>query len=305
MTKMKTKKESSLRVLRPFDPWNSPLCTCPFKYSLNPYTGCSHMCLYCYATSYIGIKESIPKRNFIKNLVHDLKRTNPLVPINIGTSSDPYPPEESIYKLTRKALTVLAEIGRKVLITTKGTILRRDINIMKRGNVAVTPTITTLDEKLAKMIEPKAPSPKERLNVISSLVSNNIPVGVRVDPIIPYVNDDNKDMEELVANLAGLGVNFIVTSTYKAKPDNLVRMKKGLGELGERLYRLYKNKGIKVQGYIYLPRGMRETLLNPIIKSAKKHGIEYATCREGLTAKDWFNAPSCDGIFHLLPTKTK
>ena len=297
-------KEGSLRVLKPFDPWNSPLCTCPFKYSLNPYTGCSHMCLYCYATSYIGVKKSVPKKNFIKNLIHDLQKTDPLVPINMGTSSDPYPPEESIYKLTRRALKILVSIGRKVLITTKGVIVKRDIDILKKGNVAITPTITTLDDNLAKTIEPGAPPPSKRIETLGILTSNDIPVGVRVDPIIPYVNDDEKEIEKLIGRLSELGVSFVVTSTYKAKLDNLARMRRGLGNIGEKIYNLYKNKGVRVQGYLYLPKEMRERLLRPVIKSAKKYGIKYATCREGLVTKEWFNAPSCDGT-HLIPLRIK
>ncbi len=297
-------KRTSLRVLKPFDPWRSPLCTCPFKYSLNPYTGCSHMCLYCYATSYIGLRKSIPKKNFLKNLIHDLSRTDPHVPINMGTSSDPYPPEEKIYLLTRKALKLFSYLGRRVLITTKGVIAIRDIDIMKNGNVAVTPTITVLDERVAKLIEPGAPPPHQRLYLVKELIKNNIPVGVRVDPIIPFVNDNENDIENLIGNLAELGVRFIVTSTYKAKPDNLARMRRGLGDVGEKLYNLYRSMGTRVQGYLYLPRNMRENLLRPVIKYAKYYGMEYATCREGLTSKEWFNAPSCDGT-HLIPLRVK
>jgi DNA repair photolyase len=262
------------------------------------------MCLYCYATSYIGLKKSTPKKNFIKNLVHDIPLTEPWVPINMGTSSDPYPPEEAQFKLTRRALEILIRAGRRILITTKGTIIRRDIDIIKKGNVAVTPTITTLDDKMAKVIEPGAPPPSERLEVSRKLIQAGIPVGVRVDPIIPYVNDDEKEIEELIGKLAEIGVKFVVTSTYKAKPDNLARMRRGLGELGEKIYRLYRDKGIKLYGYLYLPEEMRKRILSPVIRYAKYYGMEYATCREGLTTKEWFNAPSCDGT-HLIPLRLK
>ena len=294
-----------LRVITPFDPWGSPLCTCPFKYSLNPYTGCSFRCLYCYATSYIGLRDSTPKRNFIRNLVHDVKTLPPGALINIGTSSDPYPPEENLFKLTRRALEVLVPLGFRVLITTKGVLVTRDVDIIARGNVAVTPTVTTLDERVARVIEPNAPKPLERVTAIEVLAREGVPVGVRVDPIIPYVNDDPYDIEELVCRLKDAGAVFIVTSTYKAKPDNLARMRRGLNELdniGEKIYKLYKERGVKVGGYTYLPRELRESLLRPVIEASKRCGLEYATCREGFTGREWFNARSCDGS-HLIPSR--
>jgi DNA repair photolyase len=293
-----------LRVLRPFDPWRNPLCTCPPKYSLNPYTGCSFMCLYCYATSYIGRRPSTPKKRFIENLVHDLNIVSPSILVNIGTSSDPYPPEEMRYRLTRKSLELMLPRGIRILITTKGIIPPEDIELIKKGNVAVTPTITTLDPRVASVIEPNAPPPSERIELVRALSKNSIPVGVRVDPIIPFVNDDPHEIEELVCRLASAGARFIVTSTYKAKPDSLSRLRRALGDTGERIYKLYREKGVQLYGYRYLPRPLREKILKPVVNAARKCGLRYATCREGLTSKEWFNAPSCDGS-HLIPLRVK
>jgi len=108
-------------LLAPFDPWKSPLCTCPFKLSLNPYTGCSFKCVYCYATAYIGLRDSEPKKDFKRRLARDLARWPPPTLVNIGTSSDPYPPIERFYGLTRSALEELLPRGYRVLVTTKGT----------------------------------------------------------------------------------------------------------------------------------------------------------------------------------------
>lgn len=291
-----------LRLIRPFDPWGSPLCTCPFKYSLNPYTGCSFKCLYCYATAYIGEKTSTPKPGYLRALLRDLRRIPPNSVINIGTSSDPYPPEEERFKLMRVTLELLVPLGRRLLITTKGTLVTRDVDLIAKGNVAVTPTITMLDERLASRVEPGAPSPNARIEALHRMAEAGIPVGVRVDPIIPYVNDDPSEIEELVCRVATAGAQFVVTSTYKARPDNLSRMRRGLGDVGERIYRLYRSLGVRVGGYLYLPRRMRETLLRPVIHAASRCGLEYATCREGLTSREWFNARSCDGS-HLIPAR--
>ena len=227
------------------------------------------------------------------------------MPINIGTSSDPYPPEEIVYRLTRRALEILVPLGRRVLITTKGTLYaRRDLGLIRKGNVAVTPTITTLSSHIALLIEPGAPHPRARLEALRAAARSGVPVGVRIDPIIPYVNDDPFELESLVEEVAGAGARFIVTSTYKAKPDNFRRLLSSLGSgAARRLKELYAS-GERIQGYRYLPKALREKLLAPVVRAARRQGLEYATCREGLTGREWFNAASCDGT-HLIPLRVK
>ncbi|MBS7629611.1 radical SAM protein, partial [Candidatus Bathyarchaeota archaeon] len=89
-------------VIGPFDPWSSKMCTCPKKYSLSPYTGCSHRCLYCYITSYISNPfEARPKKEFLKRLTYELERIDRRVPICMASSSDPYVHIESKLGLTR------------------------------------------------------------------------------------------------------------------------------------------------------------------------------------------------------------
>lgn len=293
-------------LLALFDPWKSSLCTCPFKLSLNPYTGCSFKCLYCYATAYIGLRDSGPKKDFVRRLRREAAKWPPTVPINIGTSSDPYPPEEASYGLTRAALEVLVPQGRRILITTKGTLYaKRDLDLISAGNVAVTPTITTLDKSISAIIEPGAPTPGSRIEAVRAAALRGVPVAVRVDPIIPHVNDDPYEIGRLIEELAGAGAKMIITSTFKARPDSLSRLRRYLGSgLGEKIYKLYKEYGVRVQGYLYLPKQMRENLLEPVIRAAKRMGLEYATCREGLEGPEWFNARSCDGT-HLIPARLR
>lgn len=287
------------KVLRLFDPWRSPLCTCPIKYSLHPYTGCSHKCLYCYATSYIGLKESKPKDKFIDNLRKDLDKANKNIVVELSTSSDPYPPVEEKLLLTRVTLEELFKKGFKVLITTKSSLVTRDIDLLMANRSAVMITITTLDEKLSKIIEPGAPSPIERLKALKELSSRGIPVGARIDPIVPFVNDDPEELSLLVEKLHEAGVKHIVTSTYKAKPDNYRRITTALQELEGKLKNLYFNQKIIVSGYYYLPKDIRMNLLRPVINAARNLGLSYATCREGFVTKELFSARSCDGS-HLI-----
>ncbi len=294
-----------LSVVSLFDPWDSPLCYCPIKYSLNPYTGCSIGCHYCYATAYIGLKPSTVKRDLVRRVKRDILKLPQGAIINLGTSSDPYPPEEEALGVTRVVLEILVPLGFKVLITTKGVgYAYRDLDLVSKGNVAVTPTITMLDPGKARLVEPFAPTPQERIVAVKRASKAGVPVGVRVDPIIPYVNDDQDEIRELVSRLAEAGARFIVTSTYKARPDNLARMREALGPEGEKLYRLYREKGVRLHGYMYLPEEMRKRLLRPVVEEARRLGLEYATCREGFKGREWFNAGSCDGS-HLIPLRVK
>ncbi|MDI6639569.1 MAG: hypothetical protein QMD78_01965, partial [Methanocellales archaeon] len=88
-------------VIRKFDPWGDPLCTCPPKYSFSPYTGCSHRCAYCYITSYIpNAFNCRPKKDLLKRVKKDVSKVDLAIPISISNSSDPYPPEEKDVLLT-------------------------------------------------------------------------------------------------------------------------------------------------------------------------------------------------------------
>ncbi len=289
-------------IIRRFDPWKGQLCTCPPKYTLNPYTGCSHMCLYCYATSYIGRRRSLPKKDAIRRVLSDLKKIDKSLIINLSTSSDPYPPEEASQNLTRRILEILTRAGCRVLITTKGTLFERDIDILREGATAIMITITTLDKDLARILEPGAPSPEERLKALEKASRENIPVGVRIDPVIPYLNDDPKELKQLVRVVVSSGAQHITTSTYKAKPDNFKRITQAFPELEEKLKNLYYKESEIINGYRYLRREIRKRILKPIIEEAEKLGITYATCREGIP--EYRKAPSCDGS-HLINVRRR
>lgn len=299
----KTRRKRRLpegRLIRVFDPWSSPLCTCPLKYSLNPYTGCSHFCLYCYATSYIGVKPSTPKQGYKRLLLRDLPVINPALHIDISTSSDPYPPEEEQHRLTRWTLEQLLPRGYRVLIITKGALVARDRDLLASGNAAVTVTITTLDRELAARLEPGASPPRDRVRALRQLSEAGVPVGMRLDPILPDLNDDPTMIREVLEAAHEAGARFVVTSTYKARPDSLRRITEAFPELAERYRRLYRVEGRWMHGYWYLPAGKRRAMLEAVRREAERLGMEYATCREGL--QDTHTAPTCDGS-HLIPRR--
>lgn len=288
-----------MSVINLFDPWKNKLCACPLKYSLSSYTGCSHKCLYCYITSYI--REAFNpriKKNYIRRLMRDLRKINRTIYISISNSSDPYQHLEKIFQFTKKTLEILLKQRLRALIITKSDLVLRDIDILRKGCFSVSITVTTLDKDVAKILEPGGPPPYRRIKVIETLISNDIPVSVRIDPIIPGINDNFKMLSELIEKLAEIGVKHIVSSTYKLKPDSFRRISQAFPNLEKNLYELYYIKGEKIHGYRYLNRRLRYDILSKIKSIVISKNISFAVCREGFF--DLNTGKTCDGS-HLIP----
>ena len=280
--------------IQPFDPWKSSLCTCPPKYSLNPYTGCGHRCLYCYATSFIkNFYRPRPKKDFLKVVERELKKLPENSLISLSNSSDPYQPLESTYKYTRNFLEFLAEKNYRILIITKSDLILRDLDLLKNLRCAVSITITS--KTLTSKLEPGAPSYERRINAIKSLYKANIPVSVRLDPVIPGLNE--KEILEILDEVAPF-IKHITASTYKAKPDSLKRLNDAFPEKRAFWEELYLKEGKRLGNAIYLKDKIRYELINPLYKKAKEYKISFATCREAL--KMFENPQKCDGSF-LIP----
>ena len=220
----------------------------------------------------------------------------------MSNSSDPYPPIEARLGLTRETLRLLFSRGFKVLIITKSDLVARDVDLLAGKTASVSITITTLDDYLASRVEKGAPPPSRRIEAIAKLVEEGVPVSVRVDPVIPGLNDHPEDLRSLIRELAYLGVSHIVTSTYKARWDSLARLAKEFPDKAETWRELYVRRGERVGGYFYLARNLRAKLLKPVVSAAKEYGLTYATCREGIKTREYFNAPTCDGS-HLIPPR--
>ncbi|MEM2739955.1 MAG: radical SAM protein [Candidatus Bathyarchaeia archaeon] len=287
-------------VLKLFDPWRSPMCTCPPKYSLSPYTGCGHMCRYCYITSYVkdGFKPRVKER-FISKLLLDLRNEDLSIPISISNSSDPYTPQEYELKITREALRILASTGCRVIILTKSDMVVRDIDILRRGMFTVSITITTIDDRIASILEPYAPPPPSRIRALKMLTDAGIPCSARIDPIIPGVNDDPRTLAKLIGRLAEAGVKHIASSTYKVKPDNFRRIVEALSEKSMLLRKLYYDEGSIIHGVRYMPSKLRLDYMRMIKETVEAYGMTFSSCREGFCELQ--SSPTCDGT-HLIPS---
>ncbi len=275
--------ERKANVINLFDPWKSKLCTCPKKYSFNPYTGCSHACIYCYISSYIKnpFKARL-KKYVLRNLIKEVEKVDTY--ISMANSGDAYTPEEKKFGITRKCLEIFKEKSIPVLIITKSDIVARDIDILSEMKASVSITITTLSNEKAKKIEPNAPPPDKRIRALEKLSETGIQCSARIDPIIPDFNDN--EIEEIVASISPF-VKHIVASTLKPRRDAFERLK-GIIEIEK-----YKWK--RVGNSFYLPENIRNFYLEKVEKACRKNNLSFGTCREGYK----FYGKTCDGG-HLI-----
>ncbi|HVP93151.1 MAG TPA: radical SAM protein, partial [Acidobacteriota bacterium] len=213
--------------------------------------------------------------------------------VSIANSSDPYPLLEAKTGLMRKCLETLATSNCRIQIITKSNLVTRDIDLLKKVPSMVSLTVTTDDDRIAKLIEPNAPSPTERLRATKILIDKGIPTSVRTDPIIPTINDSP---ENLIKTLASIGVKHITASTYKIKLDNWRRFNTAMPKVAEKLKSLYFEQGEKMGRCIYLPKDLRLNLMKNMAILAKDHDMKFGTCRENLSQ---LNTAACDGSWLL------
>lgn len=189
-----------------------------FDRSINPYRGCEHGCIYCFARpthAYMGLSPGLDfeTRLFVKPNAAELLERELGAPsyqpktIAIGTNTDPYQPLEKEHRITRQILEVLAKTNHPVGIVTKSALVTRDIDILapmaEKGLAKVALSVTTLDRKLARAMEPRASAPHRRLEAIKELSEAGIPTGVMVAPIIPAVTDS--EIERILDAAAAFG----------------------------------------------------------------------------------------------------
>jgi len=190
----------------------------PFDRSINPYRGCEHGCIYCFARpshAYMGLSAGLDfeaklfaKPDAAKLLERELAKPGykPRV-IAIGTNTDPYQPIEKEWRIMRQILEVLNKANHPVSIVTKSAMIMRDIDILKdmaaKGLVRASLSVTTLDRKLARTMEPRASTPPRRLEAIHALSEAGIPTSVMAAPIIPALNDHELERILDAAHAAG------------------------------------------------------------------------------------------------------
>ena len=190
------------------------------KYSMNLYRGCQHRCIYCDSRSQCyGIdrfdQDVLVKTNAIDLLKDELSRKRHKGTIGTGSMNDPYMPIEKHEKLTQRALEAIAQFRFPVHVLTKSDLVLRDIDVLQQISqvyTAVSFTITTADDELGKQVEPGAPKPSARLKAIEQLAGRGMYTGVLMMPLLPYLQDSEANIRNLVRQAADSGSKYILAS---------------------------------------------------------------------------------------------
>ena len=201
-------------------------------YSINPYSGCSFNCIYCYTrgskyqtnlAKRLSVKVNAPEL-LEKQLTRRVKKAE--YGIILLASQEAYIPIERKYKITRKLLEIILKYKFPVHVVTKSTLVLRDLDILKeidrnailpvdlqqslKRGVIISFSFSTLDEKLTKIFEPSAPKPKERLDTMRRCKEEGFLVGANFIPILPFLSDSDKQIEEMIKTAKYYGANFVL-----------------------------------------------------------------------------------------------
>jgi DNA repair photolyase len=289
----------------------------PFDYSINPYKGCEHGCIYCYARpshAYLDLSPGLDFETqiYAKREAPALLRAELSKPsyrcstICMGANTDPYQPAERDERITRGILEVCLEFGQPITVITKGSLIERDIDLLsslaERNLTSVAVSLTTMDESIKRTLEPRAASGKRRLEVIRKLAAAGVPVTTLIAPVIPVINEH--ELEALLEAAHGAGARR-AAYIFIRLPDEVAPLFK------EWLAVHYPDRAEHVMSVIRQRRGgyeyenefgqrMRgsgpfaELLHQRFTKTCTKLGLEMGEYTDGLDASG-FRVPSPQG----------
>ena len=193
----------------------------PFRWTVNPYRGCTHSCHYCFARAFhsyldLGVGEDFSSKIVVKtNVVGVLRRELAAKrwsgePVAMGTATDPYQHCEGRYRLTRGVLETLADFGNPMSMLTKSTMIIRDLDVFRRlserADVSVSMSVGTLDEAVRRVVEPGTPPGRRRLEILGRFAEAGIRTSILVAPVLPDLTDDDGHLDEVLAEAARVGI---------------------------------------------------------------------------------------------------
>jgi DNA repair photolyase len=257
----------------------------PFRWTINPYRGCSHSCHYCFARAYhtyldLGIGTDFATKIVVKTNVVDVLRRELASPrwsgetVAMGTATDPYQHCEGRYRLTRGIVEMLAEFANPLSMLTKSTLILRDLDVFTRldtvASVTVSMSVGTLDETVRRIVEPGTPPARKRLDVLARFADAGIRTGVLVAPILPALTDDEEHLDEVLAACAAAGVRSAIAIPLHVRPSIREHFMPWLRETYPWLYPRY----VELFGSrSYAPRTYRETLADRFERLRLRHGL--------------------------------
>ncbi len=259
----------------------------PFAWTFNPYRGCEFGCKYCYARYTHEFMEMWDGQDFARRIYAKVAAPERLraelgqardkgLPIAVGTATDPYQPAEKRFRITRRMLQVFAELsGLDFSITTKSTLILRDLDVLQavapKHRFSVHITVTTTDERLARLLEPTAPTPAKRLEAVAQLAAAGIRVGVNVMPILPGLNDSPGSLETLAREAARAGARFLYGNVLFLMPS---AMKQFMPFLEKEFPRLVKRYRKLYARSAYLQGDYKEGMVKLVSELRARYGLD-------------------------------
>ena len=193
----------------------------PFRWTINPYRGCTHSCHYCFARAFhayldLGVGEDFSTKIVVKTNVAEVLRRELAAArwtgeaVAMGTATDPYQHCEGRYRLTRRVVEALADFANPMSMLTKSTLILRDLDVFRRlhevADVTVSMSVGTLDEEVRRVVEPGTPPGRRRLEILGRFADAGIRTSVLVAPILPGLTDDDEHLDAVLAAAARAGV---------------------------------------------------------------------------------------------------
>lgn len=221
---------------------------------LNPYTGCEHGCVYCYATfmkRYSGHREEWGEFVDVKsNMPHLLRKETRKAAgkkILLSSVTDPYQPCEKEFEITRNCLSVLSGKGIEVSLLTKSPLLLRDMDLLSEVRVGM--TVTTINDEVSRMFEPRASPPSERFSALEKLRNENVKTYAFFGPILPYFSDTEGEMEAVFRRLQSAGVEYVIVDRLNFRGGVLARIAGMLAQRHPELVEAYREIHANSEGY--------------------------------------------------------
>jgi DNA repair photolyase len=285
----------------------------PFKWSLNPYAGCVHACVYCYARSHYALAghgepgrefetRILVKTNFAEVLRREIRRPRwAFEMVSLGTVTDCYQPAEGRYRITRAALEALREVANPLGMVTKSPLVLRDLDILSSlarvARVRIFFTITTVDLTLWRTLEPGTANPLKRLEVMRRLNAAGVPAGVLLAPILPGITDSTSSLEAVAQAAADHNAAFLGTSTLRLAPvvkeQYLEFVDTSYPDLLPRYERAYVGRNA--------PTEYQQALDERVERIRTRHGFAEDSMRKTALSRPDQTAPAETGVRRVGP----
>jgi DNA repair photolyase len=257
----------------------------PFRWTINPYRGCTHSCHYCFARAFhayldLGIGADFSSKIVVKTNVAEVLRRELAShrwtgeTVAMGTATDPYQHCEGRYRLTRGVVSALADFANPLSILTKSTMIVRDLDVYRRlaeaAPLTVSMSVGTLDEDVRRVVEPGTPPGRRRLEILARFADAGIRTGVLVAPILPGLTDDEEHLDEVLAACAEAGVcsaSAIVLHVRSSIREHFMPwLKNAYPWLYPRYVELYGRRA-------YAPKSYQEAVGERFARLRLRHGI--------------------------------